>query len=298
MSIQVLIAGAPDCIGTPLARSLEKEGHRLRVYRYGEASSPHEQHAHETLGGDFTRLEDNEQALHGVEVAYYFSHHVGIAPTHTAPPTWAASQFTEAARRCGVRQIIYLSALGPQYDQLPPHQRAQQLTGQILRSSGVPVTELRAGPILGTSTYAYRLLSTLAERLPLFVSFKWAKTRIQPLALNDLLQYLTQALMIPGTIGHTLEVGGEILSYEEMIRCYAKLQRWTRFMVPVPVQGTGLSARLIARLTHLPYSTARCFLDELCTDAVVQNTLSRKLFSFTPMGCEEALQQALRTNSL
>jgi len=142
-----------------------------------------------------------------------------------------------------VGHIIYLGGLGNPDSDLSKHLTSRQQTGEILRQSGVPVTEFRAAVVVGSGSISFEIVRSLVERLPVMICPSWLHTRIQPIAVNDLLDYLVSALEVPESIGKIIEVGGaDVLTYGQMMLGYAKARGLRRWLISVPVLTPRLSS--------------------------------------------------------
>ena len=148
----------------------------------------------------------------------------------------AARNFGQAAKAAGVRRIIYLGGLGDPRAHLSAHLRSRQQTGKALADAGVPVTEFRAAIIVGAGSVSFEMIRYLTERVPIMICPRWTSTRVQPIAIRDVLDYLVAAIATPESAGQMVEIGGaDILSYGDMMLGYARARGLHRVLVPVPV---------------------------------------------------------------
>ena len=148
----------------------------------------------------------------------------------------AARQFGSAAAAAGVERIIYLGGLGDPDADLSQHLRSRQETGDALREAGVPVTEFRAGVIVGSGSLSFELIRYLIERLPVMICPRWVYTCIQPIGIRNVLEYLIAALETPESSGEIIEIGGaDVVTYGDMMLGYAKARGLKRRLIPVPV---------------------------------------------------------------
>jgi uncharacterized protein YbjT (DUF2867 family) len=204
----ILVTGATGYVGGRLWRLLEADGRRVRCLarRPAELASQVGQ-ATEVVKGDVLEAESLRPALAGVESAYYLIHSMGSGRDFEEQDRIAARNFGSAARRAGVRRIIYLGGLGHGPD-LSPHLRSRQEVGEILRESGVPVLELRASIVLGSGSLSFEMIRALVERLPVMITPRWVEVEAQPIAVDDLLAYLVAALDVSLTESRVFEIGG------------------------------------------------------------------------------------------
>ena len=178
-------------------------------------------------------------ALAGIDVAYYLVHSMGSGHDFHVRDARAARAFGEAARAAGVQRLVYLGALGDPDTNLSEHLRSRQQTGDALREAGVPVTEFRAAVIVGAGSLSFEMIRYLTERLPIMICPSWVYTRIQPIAIRNVLDYLVTTLDVPESAGQVIEIGGaNVITYGEMMTGYARLRGLRR----LPGAGAGADA--------------------------------------------------------
>ena len=196
--------------------------------------------------GDALKPETLSKALQGVDCAYYLIHSMAGPSGFEKLDLQAARNFGIAAKKAGVNRIIYLGGLGDPQDDLSPHLRSRQETGQALRKSGVPVTEFRAAVIVGSGSISFEMIRHLVERLPIIVCPKWIYSRIQPIAIDDILAYLVSALNKPKSVDRTIEIGGaDVITYRGLMLGYARARGLRRLLIPAPVLSPRLSPSLL-----------------------------------------------------
>ena len=196
------------------------------------------------------------QGCHGgIAVAYYLVHSLGAGSDFSERDVKAARHFGVAAKSAGVERIIYLGGLGNPGKALSEHLRSRHETGDALRESGVPVTEFRAGVIVGSGSLSFEMIRYLTERVPVMICPRWVYTRIQPIAVRNVLDYLIEALRVPASAGRTIEIGGaDVITYGEMLTFYAEVRGLRRWLVPVPVLTPKLSSYWVHFVTPIPAS--------------------------------------------
>jgi uncharacterized protein YbjT (DUF2867 family)/uncharacterized protein YndB with AHSA1/START domain len=293
----VLVTGATGYVGGRLVPRLLEAGYRVRALARDPARLEGRPWSREVeiVGADVLRPESLPAALAGVGAAYYLIHSMGGRGDFHQRDQRAASSFGEAAAGAGVGQVVYLGALGDPATDLSRHLRSRQETGDALRDGGVPVTELRAGVIIGSGSLSFEMIRYLVERVPVMVCPRWVYTRAQPIAVHDVLSYLVAALETPAARGETVEIGGgDVLSYAEMMLGYARRRGLRRWLLPVPVLTPRLSSLWVHLVTPIPSAIARPLVDGLRNEAVVREDRARRLFTdIVPSGYDEALTRAL-----
>ncbi len=293
----VLVTGATGYIGGRLVGRLLEGGFRVRCL----ARDPARLQGRPWLGqvevaaGDCLRAETLPAALRGVEAAFYMVHSMAGGHNFEQRDVLAARNFATAARAEGVQRIIYLGGLGDPNTALSGHLRSRQETGAVLRESGVPVTEFRAPVIVGSGSLSFEIIRYLTERLPVMICPRWLYTRIQPIAIRNVLDYLVAALDTPESAGRILEIGGaEVLTYGDLLRGYAKARGLKRWLVSVPVLTPRLSSYWVHLVTPVPATIARPLIQGLRNDVIVRDDTARRLFpQIKPMDYATAVRLAL-----
>ncbi len=295
---QVLVTGATGYVGGRLAPRLIASGHQVRVMvrdaRRLEGRTWSDQV--DVTEGDVLKPETLAVAMAGIEVAYYLIHSMSDSHDFHDRDMTAARNFAQAAREAGVQQIVYLGGLGDPDDQLSPHLRSRHETGEALKEAGVPVTELRAAVIVGSGSVSFEMIRYLTERVPIMVCPQWVYTRIQPIAIRNVLDYLVAVLDHPDTAGRTIEIGGaDVMTYGEMMLGYAEARGLRRLLVPVPVLTPLLSSYWVHWVTPIPSEIARPLIKGLRNEVIVRDTTAQTLFpEVEPMGYQEAVQRSLK----
>ena len=294
----VLVTGATGYIGGRLTPRLLQEGYRVRVLvrsRSRVMSRPWSSRV-EIAVGDALDPASLSEAMAGVDCAYYLIHSMSSGSAFREMDVQAASAFGRAAREAGVKRIIYLGGLGDPRAKLSRHLRSRQETGDALRESGVPVTEFRAAVIVGSGSISFEMIRHLSERLPVMVCPRWIYSKIQPIAIDDLLDYLTASLATPESRGRTIEIGGkDVTTYRGLILGYSKARGLRRFLLPVPVLTPRLSSYWVHWTTPIPAGISAALVEGLRNDVVVTNGDARALFPhITPMGYADAIDSVIR----
>ncbi len=279
--LPVLVTGATGYIGARLVPRLLEAGYRVRVLVRdpGRLDGRPWQDDVEIVTGDVLKPETLPPALDGVAAAYYLIHSMAGNDDFHDRDVVAAGNFGQAATEAGVEQIIYLSGLGDDTEELSEHLASRHATGSALRKSGVPVTELRAAVIVGSGSLSFEMIRNLTERLPVMIVPKWADTRIQPIGIREVLAYLVAALETPQARGETIEIGGsDVLTYADMMTVYGEERRLRRWLIRVPVLTPRLSSYWVHWVTPVPSSVAQPLIEGLRNEVVVQDASAQRLF--------------------
>ena len=294
--MHVLVTGATGYIGGRLAPRLVEAGHRVRVVARDSARLEGRFENAEIVEGDLFDAASIRASLDGIDVAYYLVHSMTRSRGDFAEnDRKAASIFAEAARDAGVKRIVYLGGLGVDHPTLSHHLRSRHETGEMLRSTGVPVTEFRAAMIVGSGSASFEMMRYLTERLPVMIAPKWVDTPCQPISVRDVLAYLVAELERPAHENAIFEIGGaDVLSYKEMMLAYARIRGLRRKLVVVPFFTPRLSSGWIHLVTPIPASIARPLVDGLRNPVVVRDDRARRTFpEIVPVTYELAVERAL-----
>jgi uncharacterized protein YbjT (DUF2867 family) len=295
MNSYILVTGTTGYVGGRLWRLLEADGRRVRCMvrqRAGLASRVGS--ATQVVEGDVLKPKTLGPALEGIEMAYYLVHSMGSGRDFESQDREAARNFGQAARRAGVRRIVYLGGLG-HGEGLSPHLRSRQEVGELLRESGVPVLELRASIVLGSGSLSFEMIRALVERLPVMITPRWVEVEAQPIAIDDLLGYLVAALDVPLEESRVFEIGGaDRVSYGDLMREYARQRGLRRAMVRVPFLTPRLSSLWLGLVTPLYARVGRKLIESIKHPTVVRDAAALEVFSVQPRGMREAIAAAIR----
>ncbi len=291
----LLVTGASGYVGGRLLRVLRDRGDRVRCM----ARRPDELRAHapsgvEVVHGDVLARGSLDAALAGVHTAFYLIHAMASPHDFEGEEREGAANFARAARAAGVRRIIYLGGLGRDGKQ-SQHLSSRHEVGRVLRESGVPTLELRASIIMGSGSLSFELVRALVERLPVLITPRWVSQRTQPIAIGDLLAYLTAAADMPVGESEIVEIGGlDHVSYLDLMREFASQRGLRRLFVRVPVLTSWLSSRWLGLVTPVYARVGRKLIDSLCSETVVTSSRAKELFpQVHVVGMREAITRAL-----
>ena len=289
-----LVFGASGYIGTRLVPRLLAEGLPVRVSSRDPALlAARAWPGVEIIGADALQPATLGPALAGVDVAYYLVHSMAAGRDFGRLDVTAARHFAAAAAAAGVRRIVYLGGLVPQ-DADSEHILSRRDTGNVLGEGAVPVTEIRAGVIVGPGSAAFEVMRDLVYHLPLMITPRWVRATSPPIALDNLLEYLLRVADIPQAAGRTYDAAGpETLSYERMMRVLAEAAgRRPPRIVPVPVLTPRLSAYWLWLVSSVPINVARALIGGLKHDFTADDAELRRLVPQTLLGFRQSVDAA------
>jgi len=291
----VLVAGATGYVGGRLLEALERSGHSIRcIARRPEFLSGRVLPSTEVVRADCLDEQSLRPALEGVDTAYYLVHSMGSGADFEDEEQRAARGFARAARLARVRRIIFLGGLGGATKELSAHLRSRQQTGILLRESGATVIEFRASIILGSGSLSFELIRALVERLPVMVCPRWVRTRAQPIAIEDVVEYLIAALHSGRSESTIFEIGGsDRVSYADIMREYARQRGLKRSFVFVPFLTPRLSSLWLGLTTPVYARIGRKLIESIKNETVVRDDTALREFPIAPMGLRRAIERAI-----
>jgi uncharacterized protein YbjT (DUF2867 family) len=277
----VLVTGATGYIGGCLVPRLLEKGYRVRalVRDPGRLSGRSWFSQIGVAHGDIILPDLLHQAMQGVFTAYYLIHNMTSGPGYFEKEVDSARKFASAARAAGVQHIIYLGGLADPQDDIGLHLRSRIQTGVALRNEGVPLTEFRASLIIGAGSISFEMIRYLTEQLPILFGPAWINNLTQPIAVQNVLDYLLAALENSDSHGKIYEIGGrDILTYAGTISVYARLRGLKRRVIALPGLSVDLMARFAGLLTPIPTRIAGPLLGGMCSDSVVRDESAKRDF--------------------
>lgn len=283
------MAGASGFVGRKLVPALAEAGHH--VIALSRSADPVDNRDNvEFQAVDASDIGKLEEAMLGAGAAYYLIHSMA-GEDFVRKDLELAQGFAAAATAAGVGRIIYQGALGR--GKLSPHLSSRQQVGEALASTGVPVVELRAAVILGSGSTSFEMMRYLTERLPMMICPRWVRTRTEPVALPDVLEYLVRGIEAPPGI---YEIGcGEVTSYQDMMHRYAAV-RGLRYrpIINVPLLTLHLSGYWVDLITPLDRKVTHSLIGSMTSSVTVRDA-GRTLAAFgvKPLSLDESMRRAL-----
>jgi uncharacterized protein YbjT (DUF2867 family) len=295
--MRILVTGATGTIGGKLIPRLVAKGHQVTcITRVPERLDLYNWTGVNVVKADVLELESLRQVMQGMEVAYYLIHSMGGGKKgFVERDETGAKNFGLAAKEAGVQLIIYLGGLGQCEKSISPHLDSRQQVGDILRESGVPIIEFRAPIVIGSGSMSFEMIRYLNERLPVVFTPKWIDTLCQPIAIENILEYLLVCLNEPLSEGSIFEIGGpDVLTYRKIMEEYAAARRLKRTFITLPFLTTPLLAIGADVLTPLPTPYLQILIEGLRSEVIVHDPSAREVFNMKLIPYSLAVKQALQ----
>jgi uncharacterized protein YbjT (DUF2867 family) len=279
--MRTAVAGSTGFIGRALVPALQAAGHEVVPLS-------------RTTGTDVTDADSLRTGLRGCDVLVYLVHSLDKEDFRSIDAA-AARTVCQVAAEVGLQQIVYLSGLGDDADELSDHLSSRHEVEDLLAAGPTPVTVMRAGIVLGRGGASWEILRQLVTRLPVMITPRWVRTRCQPVSLPDVIGWMVGVIDHPGAVGRTFDMGGpEVLRYDQMLTRLAKLMNRPLVVAPVPLLSPRLSSRWLSFITDVDPQTARSLVDSMTNEVVVRDGAA--LQKVLPRDCltfEEAARAAL-----
>lgn len=294
-SQRILVLGASGYIGQHLIPRLTEQGHEItaaarRIEWLEEQNWPHVSCRYV----DVYRPETLTAALWQIDTVYYLIHGMGDGDDFIEKERQAAENLRDALRGSNVKQVIFLGALQPEGSS-SPHLIARKLTGEILRQSGIPVTELRASIVVGPGSAAFEIMRDMVYNLPILTPPRWVRSKSSPVALDNLLTYLTGLLQHPAQENRIFDVAGpEYISYQTLFERFIKISGKKRWLIPVPLPTRFISVWFISMITSVPTSIASALIQGLNHDLPADGKPLQALIPQPLQTFDEAVKETLR----
>lgn len=287
MPQRILVLGASGYIGQHLVQALSQKGHQILAAARRIERLEKQQLANVSCHKIDLNWPDNLlPLLTGVDTVYYLVHGMGEGGDFIAHERQVALNVRDALHNTPVKQLIFLSSLqAPEHEQ-SDHLRARQITADTLRGSGVPVTELRAGIIVGAGSAAFEVMRDMVYNLPVLTPPRWVRSRTTPIALENLLHYLVALLDHPTSEHRILEAAGpQVLSYQQQFEHFMAVSGKHRLLIPIPFPTRWISVWFLNVITSVPPTTAKALIqglkhDLLANDSELRALIPQKLITF------------------
>lgn len=296
MPQRILVLGASGYIGQHLVQALSQQGHQVLAAARRIERLEKQQLANVSCHKVDLNWPDNlTPLLTGVDTVYYLVHGMGEGGDFIAHERQVAMNVRDALRDTPVKQLIFLSSLqAPRHEQ-SDHLRARQITADTLRESGVPMTELRAGIIVGAGSAAFEVMRDMVYNLPVLTPPRWVRSRTTPIALENLMYYLVTLLDHPTRQHRVLEAAGpQVLSYQEQFEHFMAVSGKHRLLIPVPFPTRWISVWFLNVITSVPPTTAKALIQGLKHDLLADDTELRTLIPQKLIAFDDAVRSTLK----
>jgi uncharacterized protein YbjT (DUF2867 family) len=291
--MKILLTGANGYIGTRLLPRLIEEGHEVYAlvrHRF-RIEIPNSSRLH-VIEADLLNPSSLLKIPADIDVAYYLVHSMSDSQKFSELEAASAKNFVRQLENTRAKQIIYLSGLSNEAH-LSPHLTSRKRVGEILKTGKIPVTILMAGIIIGSGGASFEIIRDLVEKLPLMIAPKWLKLLTQPIAIRDVLTYLTLVLGNTACFGQSFEIGGpDVMSYKDLLLKFAKMRGLKRKIFTVPFLTPRLSSYWLYFVTSTSFSLARFLVESLINNAICKENRIQRLFPRKLLSYDEALQLA------
>jgi uncharacterized protein YbjT (DUF2867 family) len=293
----ILITGATGYIASRLVPRLLDSGYRVRAFARHPLRLKGRSWVQqvEVAQGDVMVPSTLAPALEDVRTAYYLIHNMSSGRGYTERELEGARNFAKAAETAGVEHIIYLGGLADTEQHIGSHMRSRIETGSTLRQGKVPVTEFRAGVVAGSGSISFEMIRFMTELLPIILGTAWMNNMAQPIAIQNVIDYLMAALVNPNGRGHVFEVGGpEITAYKDLMLRYARVRGLKRSVLLLPYIPVWFMAFGVDLMTPVPRPIAHALIGGLSSDSVIKYPEALTVFPEVRLiGFDEATQSAL-----
>ncbi len=297
--MRILLTGSTGYIGRRLLPILVHQGHHViclvrdkRRFDWDDFDADFLKNI-SVVEGDLGNDDSLKDLNLKVDAAYYLVHSLSNSyEKFSEIEHKTAHNFAKITKNSGAKQIIYLSGIANDSD-LSEHLQSRKDVEEVLREAEVPLTVLRAAIIIGSGSASFEIIRDLVEKLPVMIAPKWLKSRCQPLAVRNVIEYLSGVLMKEAAFDKVFDIGGpDILSYRQMLLQYAKVRKLNRYIIQVPVLSPKLSSLWLYFVTSTSYTLGRNLVDSMRNDVVVkqlgiEDIVPLKLYTYT-----EALEMA------
>lgn len=296
MSQRILVLGASGYIGQHLVKRLSEQGFSvLAAARQIDRLKKQHFPGVECYPLDLNQPDTLPALLTQVDIVYYLVHGMGEGGDFIRHERQVALNVRDALRKTPVREVIFLSALQVAEQEQSDHLRARQITGDLLRESGVPVAEVRTGIIVGAGSAAFEVMRDMVYNLPVLTPPRWVRSRTTPIALDNLLYYLLQLLNHPGGEHRVFEAAGpEILSYQQQFIRFMAVSGKRRPLIPIPFPTRWISVWFLNVITSVPPTTAKALIQGLKHDLIADDRALRALIPQPLIAFDEAVRRTLK----
>lgn len=294
--MRILLTGANGYIGMRLLPALLENGHDVIccVRDKNRLSLDAETLKRvELVEVDFLKAPNTSNIPENIDVAYYLIHSMSVSTNDFDElEAVSAHHFNEYMKLTSVQQVIYLSGIVNE-DTLSKHLSSRKKVEDILYEGNYHLTVLRAGIVVGSGSSSFEIIRDLCEKLPLMIAPKWLKTRIQPIAIRDVIACLSGVLLNEKCYDQSFDIGGpDVLTYEQMLKIYSRVRKLRLWIIQVPMMSPRISSYWLYFVTSTTYKLAVNLVDSMKMEVVARDNRLLTILGITPISYEEAIQRA------
>ncbi len=294
--MRILVTGANGYIGLRLIPQLLESGYSViamvrNKHRFPIQNFESWEQQIEVIEGDFLKPDSlpSTASFSEIDAAYYLLHSMGAGKNFPDQEKNCAQNFTEWLKPIRLGQVVYLSGISPQGSKLSDHLESRATVARILEKGNAPLTTLRASIIVGSGSASFEIIRDLVEKLPAMSTPRWTRTKCQPIAIRNVIEYLLRVIdpAKQQQFSHKVfDIGGpQVLTYQEMLEGYAKVRGLKRFILPVPFLSPKLSAYWLYFMTSTSFPLARALVNSLhiqttCEESRIKQLIPQELLSY------------------
>lgn len=295
--MKILLTGATGYIGKRLLPILVGQGHKIIccVRDKNRFYCPKEfQKKIEVIEVDFLKPETLTSIPDDIDAAYYLIHSMSTSTANFSElERISAENFVYRINQTQLKQVIYLSGIVND-ESLSKHLSSRKKVEDVLNSGNFAVTTLRAGIIVGSGSASFEIIRDLIHKLPIMITPKWVNTKCQPIAINDVLDFLSKSLLNPITYYQNFDIGGpDVLTYKEMLLGFSKARNLKRSIYTIPIMTPKLSSYWLFFVTSTSYKLAVALVSSMKVEVICKDNRINDLLNVVPMPYEVALTKAL-----
>jgi uncharacterized protein YbjT (DUF2867 family) len=297
--MRILLTGATGYIGKRLLPVLLEQGHEVICCIRNKNRIPNEGiYKHSKISFyevDFLKEAKFIYQVRNIDAAYYLIHSMSsnVKDFESLEET-SANNFVKLVKQTSAKQIIYLGGITNE-EKLSKHLASRKNVEEILKKADIPLTVLKAGIIVGSGSASFEIIRDLVEKLPVMVTPKWLNTKHQPIAIRNVIQYLTGVLLNKDTFNKSFDIGGpDILSYKEMLLQFAEVRNLKRHIFTVPVMTPRLSSYWLYFVTATSYKLAVNLVNSMKIEVVAKNNELEKMLGIEPISYKDAVKLAFQ----
>ncbi|KQR94796.1 epimerase [Chryseobacterium sp. Leaf180] len=281
--MKILLTGATGYIGKRLLIQLLTDGHDVVCSvrdskRFDTSLYSNFQHKISVIENDYRNGKTMSELDKDIDVAFYLIHSMSADEDFSKAEKLSAQNFSKKLEETHCKQLIYLTGIVNE-ENLSKHLQSRKDVENELRSSKYALTVLRAGIIIGSGSASFEIIRDLVEKLPVMVAPKWLKTKCQPIAIRNVIQFLMGTMLKPFTYDRHYDIAGpDVLSYKQMLLIFAEERKLKRTIISVPVLSPKISSYWLYFITSTSYTLAKNLVESMTINVIAEkNDLAEKL---------------------